>query len=296
MGPELLEADKRRRRCTPAADEQQAQDLLADPAGAWELACKSGTCSSTVQQAVCLAADSIGNAAAWQDWEAYDVAVHSAQTLLAPFQGHVRDALAHRHANYVIQKVLDVMPTDLCSFIFGELKGFGFQTSTHRFGCRTMLRTVHHCHGGGTWASAKAAEIVNEILGRSAELCRDSFGNFVIREVLEHGLPAHRSKVAKALRQNILQIAKSRHGSHIVEKALWHCEAEDTLAIGNALMSGKESLLKLAESDFGCHVIRALAFSKQHSSLVMSNLSRMGPELRNSRHGRRLLDLLSELK
>merc|ERR1719183_948446 len=122
-----------------------------------------------------MAAEAIGNAVAWDNESAYSLAIYNADNLLAGLRGHVREALGHRHANYVIQKVVDVMPTQQAVFVAKELVGSAYQAATHRFGCRTVLRLVRHC-SSASWAahSQRVVAFLDEVLSHTCTLCCDS--------------------------------------------------------------------------------------------------------------------------
>jgi len=129
--------------------------------------------------------------------------------LLSPLHTHVREAVEHPHANYVLQKVVELMPADEVGFVCEELAGRGFWAATHRYGCRVILRIARHLAGsharGGV--SRPAFDLVDEVLERADELCCSSYGPFVAREVLETGLPQHQHRVAQARSARPVQMA-----------------------------------------------------------------------------------------
>lgn len=58
----------------------------------------------------------------------------NAALLASSFQGHVRRAAQSKHANYVVQKMVEVMSMARTEFIVQELMGFAHETACHRFG------------------------------------------------------------------------------------------------------------------------------------------------------------------
>lgn len=64
--------------------------------------------------------------------------------LVEELRGHVLSATASPHANFVIQKVIEVLPTNLTNFVAKELATFAAELACHRFGCRVFCRLVEH--------------------------------------------------------------------------------------------------------------------------------------------------------
>ena len=59
-------------------------------------------------------------------------------------RGCVRSAVQSKHANHVVQKIIEVMPVSHASFVVDELKGVGQEVARHCFGCRVMCRILEH--------------------------------------------------------------------------------------------------------------------------------------------------------
>ena len=64
--------------------------------------------------------------------------------LVSEMRGHVRDAIASPHGNYVIQKIIEAMPVGEFSFIAEELQGVGASVARHRYGCRIFCRLLEN--------------------------------------------------------------------------------------------------------------------------------------------------------
>jgi len=60
------------------------------------------------------------------------------QTLASGLKGHVYRAVQSKHANYAVQKIIEVLPVAKTSFIPEELLGFGKDASMHPFACRVI--------------------------------------------------------------------------------------------------------------------------------------------------------------
>jgi len=273
-------------------DEQQVMAELVDARYAFlegrrgrilELSFWDAESSSVVQKAIEKVAAALNSSAAsHDDWL-------TAQALLADLRGNVRAALDSRHANHVIKQLVQLMPTEYVGFVAAELVGAGWWAASHEFGCRVVLRLVHHCGGSGQ-ASKYVEALMNEVLAHAGELCRKKFGRFVLLEILEHGLPHQRRRVAKALRDRLLHNAMNMYGSHSIECALAHCDTEDAQAIAAELLSSLSMVRQLSKSEFGSYVLKALALSDEYSGEALQKLRLLSTELAQSRRGKRLLD------
>merc|ERR1719498_843075 len=95
------------------------------------------------------------------------------QELVQELHGHVRKALESPHANYVIQKAIEVMPPALAGFVVNELSGVAVPTAKDRYGCRAICRLLEHCPHDQTDC------LIHEVLREVSTLCRHSYGNYV---------------------------------------------------------------------------------------------------------------------
>lgn len=211
---------------------------------------------------------------------------HEGASLAAELKGHVRDAIASPHANYVIQKVVEALPAALCSFVAEELMGQGAAVARHCYGCRILCRLLEQ-----SASEASTAKLMDEVLLDAPELVRHSFGHHVIQSVLENGLPEQRRKVASALGNNIMANARNRNASYVLEKALTYCCPEDQRVLASGLLANPDSIVSLAQSQFGGYVVRSLAALRdRNGEKALQYLRHCAPQLLETKHGRRLLE------
>jgi pumilio RNA-binding family len=204
-------------------------------------------------------------------------------------RGHVRNAVLSKHANHVVQKITEVMPAARASFVVDELKGFGQEIARHCFGCRVLCRILEHLSP----SDVSTMQLVEEVLADLQDLCSHSFGSFVVRHLLEFGLPQHRHRVAMALRADLAGYAKHKFGSHVVEGALRHASFDDQQVLARELLGDKEQLMFLASNQFGRHVVRALlATPGSLKKEAVDALRPMEGQLRASRYGKSVLQAL----
>merc|ERR1712070_65496 len=96
-----------------------------------------------------------------------EASAHHKALLASGLRGQVRRAAQSKHANYVIQKIVELLPISGVSFVVGELLGFGYETARHRFGCRLLLRILEHMSPGDEVTSS----LIDDVLTNAEELC-----------------------------------------------------------------------------------------------------------------------------
>lgn len=202
-------------------------------------------------------------------------------------RGHVRLAISSPHGNFVVQKIVEVLPISLSNFVAEELLGVGAQVANHRFGCRVVCRILEHQARAGGQATAA---LIEEILTQVGRLCRGQFGHHVVKSVLEHGSHRQRAAVARALRRGVLRHARHRHASYVVEQALVHCCERDRNDLAGTLLSSPGYVPVLSSTQSGSFVVRTLAqLPGEIQSRARSQLHSAMRELCASKYGRLLL-------
>jgi len=207
-----------------------------------------------------------------------------AVALALGLRGHVRSTIQSMHGNYVLQKIIEVVPSSVSCFIAEELVGIAAEVSRHRFGCRVLCRLLEHLSPSDLWISS----LIDEVLMDVASLCRHTFGNYVVQHILEFGLADQQHVVVSALSKDLRGNARNQYASHGIEKALSFCSALDRDAVLEELFQDSSNLLELAEHQFGCYVIRALLkLPEEHLTKVEDRLRPIASQLGESNRRQR---------
>lgn len=171
--------------------------------------------------------------------------------------------------------------------------------SRHRVACRTVLRIFRHQLAAAQDAIAPAHALAEEVLGNACSRLSEEFGNYVIQEFFESGTPGIQRRVLEALRSNsrgsndaLLRNAQKKHGSRVVEVAIWCCSPEDAQGIADELLGSVSNASALASSDFGAHVVKSIVRSGRHSSRSLENLQKGAIGMKASKRGTWLMDFL----
>jgi len=205
--------------------------------------------------------------------------------LVTELHGHVREAILSPHANYVIQKTIEVLPVPLTSFVITELFGVAAGIARQNFGCRVLCRLLEH-----SATNEKTASLVDELLVDAGALCRHNFGHYVVQAVLEHGLLRQRRCVAAGLQSDLMRLARNRNACYVIEKALLYGEAEDCSAIAAEILQDPDNLVGLAKTQVGCYIVKALLKLPQCSGLACAQLRQGVAQLNATKYGQRLLE------
>lgn len=218
-----------------------------------------------------------------------------AMALAKDMRGFVVEAVHSPCANYVLQKMINVLTISEVPFVVEELAAQGMELVCHEYGCRIFCRLVEHAaHDGRT------AELLDHILLETDWLVRHKFGHHVVERVLEHGLPHQRRSVSQALREgSLVRNAWDRTAVHVIEKALLYGEKEDCEALAWDLLAQPAGhVAAMAASHSAGMLARAML---QQSPEVVQRLAELltipsqQQQLRATRQGRRLGDQLLDL-
>jgi hypothetical protein len=172
------------------------------------------------------------------------------ERIVANMEGFVLEALQSPHANYVLQKCFEVMPSHMLQFVITELKGQGVFVARHRFGCRIIQRSIERC------TAEQIEELVAEILMDAPQLVRHTYGNFVIQHILQYGTPKQVHQIAEVLLTDAIRFAKHRIASHVMSCAVSCCAPDDVQQLTDLLLGEKAQVADLMHRQYGSYVVR----------------------------------------
>jgi len=208
----------------------------------------------------------------------------TAAELLLELKGHVVRATESPHANFVIQKAIEVLPPSACRFVAEEIRGAGTDVARHCFGCRILQRLLQYMVD-----SPACVELIDEVLADARQLCCHLFGHYVMQAVLEHGQPHQRGRLYHVLTSEGPRLVGHVSACYVLEDALRLGSEEDQQSIGAALLASG-GLVELAMKQYGSFVVRALLRSRVAAAFAAAvQLHNAEAKLQKNRHGRRVL-------
>lgn len=215
-----------------------------------------------------------------------EVSVKETVALAGSLRGHVRAAMGSMYANYVLQKVVEVVPLASSSFVAEELAGIGAETARHRYGCRILCRLLEF----GSPQEPATKGLFEEVLQEVETLSRHSFGGYVVQHFLEFGSADHKRRVGEAVTRSLFANAAHKRGSRIVEAALQHCGEDVVRAMADELLASADQVINLAQNQFGCHVVKALLRnSEDDRKRIVEYLRPVKEQMRNAKYGKYVL-------
>jgi len=268
----------------PYSDEKAALEIMrtARSGSIWELSSQNNRSSANVQDAFAIVANRLWESNSEADW-------NDAWALVASFQGRVQQAYESPHANFVLSKIFEVMPTSILGCLCEELQldHMIVDAAKHRFGCRCMIRLVRH-HARQAADNEGVTQVIQTLLESAEQLSLAQFGTHVVQEIIDSGLPEHRSMVASSLKRNFNRYSRNRFACRVVEKLLSKCCANDVHAIMDELLGSKDGARQLVGHEFGSRVMKAL-LNGEHALRAAQRLCTFSPEIASSRSGKLVL-------
>eukprot|EP00928_Gymnodinium_smaydae_P005048 TRINITY_DN11740_c1_g1_i1.p1 TRINITY_DN11740_c1_g1~~TRINITY_DN11740_c1_g1_i1.p1 ORF type:complete len:514 (+),score=63.35 TRINITY_DN11740_c1_g1_i1:53-1543(+) len=178
-------------------------------------------------------------------------------------RGSVWTTVTSPYGNYVVQKIIEVLPNSALSFIAEELKSHAVETARHRYGCRVLSRLLEHA---GSAPSTVA--LFDAVLMQVGELCTHNYGHHVMESVLQHGQPNQKSFIVRTLCSKSSRYSIDRNATHVFKAVLVSGSAAHKQTLIDELNKHVDQLLTMAENAYGHFVVRAMLRTPVESVLV----------------------------
>eukprot|EP01059_Diplonema_ambulator_P037129 TRINITY_DN9646_c0_g1_i2.p1 TRINITY_DN9646_c0_g1~~TRINITY_DN9646_c0_g1_i2.p1 ORF type:complete len:342 (+),score=128.46 TRINITY_DN9646_c0_g1_i2:463-1488(+) len=193
----------------------------------------------------------------------------------------VTDLAVDGVGTYVMQKAVEVMPEEYVRHLYAGLYGHIKRLSEDKNGACGIRTCVKYCRGGDR------LRIIEELALSGPTLAVHMYGNYVIQAALEGPADA----LVLALTPHVVELAKNKHGSNVVELLLkrpneLHRRAAMSLVIAHSQI--------LAVDAFGNFVVQTAVnvSTPQEFTALYSTLQPACPHLNQFKQGRSLLQLL----
>merc|ERR1712012_663221 len=197
--------------------------------------------------------------------------------LALQFKGSVWQASWHKHANYVIQKMIGVLCQSKIDFIVQEL--WCYELACSEYGCRMFVQLLR------SHAKAPAVlSLIDSLLANTLHLATHVFAHHTLEEVLEHGADYQRRGVIDMLLPNWQMLLQDKSGVYVLVKVLGYGERKDVAFLAPHLVKLASDKVFTA-SKAGGMVMRALMKHKECgevASLIRSCVCSSRPLRRRS--------------
>jgi len=212
---------------------------------------------------------------------------HEASEIASGLRTHIIDAAVCPHGNYVVQKIVEILPVSRAEFVAEELKDVVFNMARHPYACRVLCRLLEHCA-----AAPHTISLIDDLLKHADELLNHMYGHYVLELTLQHGSPQHKSSIVAVLLSRLEFAAQQYHASHVCIMALRVCCDADRQALLNGFVQN-DILANLSLHKRGCKVVKMLLHvPQQEAESVVAKLLQCVQQMEQSRFSRQVLQEL----
>lgn len=224
--------------------------------------------------------------------------------ICSAFQGFITEDVGDPYAIFVITCMVECVPESTAKFIAEELRSFGTDAATHKYGCRILCKILEQ-----EWEGPEAMGLMDEVLLKAKELKFKKYATFVMQTVLEKKRTdeQYRSVVEALVGQepphDLVTVTSVRdpkssdepdESIFVIAKALKHCYPDDRHAIAKELLdnsAGGPSLAeKLTQRKYGCILLkRLLLLGGEYSKAVEDQLQEIFEKKSNDADAQRQL-------
>jgi len=172
--------------------------------------------------------------------------------LLATFRGSVLQAAMSHHANFVLQKYINDLPSEAVRFFIEELCDHTMHVARHVTACRVLQRLIEHC------PHQFMEPLYENLLLGASELFNHKFGNYVMQRLLEHGNAEVRSRLAGMICSNAGSLVRQWASCNVVRCAFMHCSAEDVRKMAHAIAPDASEWRSVVKHRHACYIAKEI--------------------------------------
>lgn len=156
------------------------------------------------------------------------------QSIQAQLKGHVWEAMRCPHANHVLRKVVQSMPSSNLDFIIEEVVMEGSagvrQFASHRYGCRIVEELLRSC------SVCQLEGLLALMLVEAEGLCTHMYGNFAMKAFLRHSSSVQRQRLLKVLLDNATTMGTNFYACAVLTEVLQNND-EDSRTLARVIVS-----------------------------------------------------------
>lgn len=181
----------------------------------------------------------------WLDTNCDPEAVHVLMDEIIP---HVAELMTDQYANFLIQKLFDIMPDDVrykVALVAAPHISLIALTPHGTFSVQKMIETI---------ATRDEMEIIREALSKDVvRLVKDAHGNHVIQKVLQRFDCDDKEFIYEAVAADCVSIAKNKQGCCVLQRCLEYASPRQKKALVDQVLSG---CLHIVQDPFGNYVLQ----------------------------------------
>lgn len=216
--------------------------------------------------------------------------------IASELQFHVWEAIKCHCANYVLQKIIHILPAKHSQFIIDEIVSGGPKAvatvARHRFGCRILQRLLEVCTASQLYGIIEALLLEAEILASHI------YGNYVISHLFEHGCSLDQlSRLTLLLAEHATAVGTRGYGCAVLKKAFESPSSEDLKLLAAAILTDHALCMSIACSRNGQDAVKKALMLVEPSlrDMAVQSLLDQKTTLKASRYGRTLYNYVETL-
>lgn len=156
-------------------------------------------------------------------------------------RGHIVDAMHSPYANFVLQKLVQLVPPASIGFMADELGPEEFvQASKHKFGCRIVQRLIEF------WPASMTERLVEAIFGDFGAVARHPYGNYVVQNIMVNGTAEQQGRVIRLIDEDICSLCSDVFGCAVVVAVFTKGRPEDQLLLARSILREEGLLVFIA--------------------------------------------------
>merc|ERR1712137_1376350 len=196
--------------------------------------------------------------------------------------GHIVEAAESPYANYVVQKVIEVLHPSSVSFIINELLGFGTQVVQNWFGVRVFKCLLDFCPRN------MIEDLIVEVTQDIGQLCHGKYASYFAQHLIERDFEGRGWEVVSALMENPTHYGSFWKGCQLIISALDFLGPTQRRALFDKFLDDTNMLIQLSCNHAGRKLMQSI-FRFPESGSVRYVLFQASSNLRASRAGRVVL-------
>jgi pumilio RNA-binding family len=169
--------------------------------------------------------------------------------------------------NYVMQKLVDLIPEKNRRILLKELEGKYLSLSTHMYGCRVVQRLIE------TTGPECQLSIVSELAGHIVECVEDQNANHVVQKLIERLPVEHLSCIVREFIGHIPRMGVHCYGCRVVQRLIEKLTPSTNNGSQADVLIGEilAHLWQLSQDQYGNYVIQHVLThgSHQHKSVII---------------------------
>lgn len=183
-----------------------------------------------------------------QRWLEMNCNTEAVQALMSEIIPHVGELMMDQYANFLLQKLFDVMPRDVrlkVAKVAAPKIASIAMTAHGTFSVQKMIETI---------SCPEEMEMIREALSEDVvRLVKDAHGNHVIQKVLNRFHPVDKQFIYDAVSKDCVGIATNKQGCCVLQRCLEYASPSQKSALVNHILS---CCLEIVQDPFGNYVLQ----------------------------------------